>query len=296
MRSTATTVSALGNVLLPRERIYTPDPDIEKDPRIRPRRNLRRLAVVLVLSVCLHAVLIMLLPKSDPPTLDASGPAQGPLQVTMAPAPSVDRSPPPLSEPAPSAPPRRTVIAAAKPSSVMPPVYVPPEPLPTRSRSQPETPPLDFAAALEARRAQRLAEDNFYAQQNADARNAERETTVGERAAAAFRRNAQTLGQSRDGTSGVFQIKSKGMRYAAFSFRGWTNDRSNAKSELIEVDAGQGGDVELAIVRRMIDLIRVHYQGNFNWESPRLGRVVVLSARKEDTAGLEAFLTKEFFS
>jgi hypothetical protein len=43
-------------------------------------------------------------------------------------------------------------------------------------------------------------------------------------------------------------------------------------------------------------LIRTHYQGNFNWDSRRLGRVIVLSARPEDNAELEAFLMREFFS
>jgi hypothetical protein len=45
----------------------------------------------------------------------------------------------------------------------------------------------------------------------------------------------------------------------------------------------------------MITLIREHYDGNFNWESQRLGRSVVQSARPEDNAGLEAFLMMEFF-
>ena len=56
---------------------------------------------------------------------------------------------------------------------------------------------------------------------------------------------------------------------------------------MIEVDAGPDGDVELAIVRRMIALIREHYTGDFNWESQRLGRVVVLSAAPADNAELE---------
>jgi hypothetical protein len=47
-------------------------------------------------------------------------------------------------------------------------------------------------------------------------------------------------------------------------------------------------------VRRMIELIREHYQANFSWDSHRLGRVVTLSARKEDSVGLEDFLLNEF--
>lgn len=296
MRLTATPISALANVLIETGRQRLPDPELEKDLRLRPRRSLRRLWTVLALSLVVHGLMVVFLPKPDPHRVDAAGPSQGPLQVTMTPPPAADRAPPPQPTPAAQvkAPPR-TVIAANKPSAVMPPVFVPPEPPPPPSRQDVKPPPMDFATALEARRAQRQAQENFYAQQNADARSTERELTSAEKADAAFKRNAQTLGQSRDGTSGVFQIKSKGQRYAAFSFRGWTTDRANAKSELIEVDAGLGGDVDAAIVRKMIELIRVHYQGNFNWESHRLGRVVVLSARKEDQAGLEAFLIKEFF-
>ncbi len=294
MSSKAIPVSALANVLLDSQQIRQTDPEWDRDPRLRPQRNLRRLLQVVLLSFITHALLIRFLPSWQHPLQEAATPATGPLQVTMAPPPAADRAPPPVPAPAVKTPPR-TVIAANKPSPNMPPVFVPPDPPPKASRQDSTQPPMDFSTALEARRAQRQAEENYYAQQNADARRGEREMTAAEKSEAAFKRNAQTLGQSRDGTSGVFQIKSKGTRYAAFSFRGWTNDRANAKQQLIEVDAGLGGDVELTIVRRMIDLIREHYQGNFNWESHRLGRVVTLSARKEDQAGLEAFLMKEFF-
>jgi len=49
------------------------------------------------------------------------------------------------------------------------------------------------------------------------------------------------------------------------------------------------------MVQRMIALIRTHYSGDFNWESHRQNRVIVLSARLEDNAELEAFLLREFF-
>jgi hypothetical protein len=294
MRSKAISVSALANVLLDTQQDRQTHPDWESDPRLHPRRHLRRLAFVVALSLLTHTLLIRFLPSWQHTLEQSATPVTGPLQVTMTPPPATDRAPPPAPAPAIKTPPR-TVIAANKPSPSMPPVFVPPDPPPKISRQDPSSPPMDFSAALEARRALRQAEENYYAQQNADARRGERELTAGEKSEAAFKRNAQTLGQARDGTSGVFQIKSKGTRYAAFSFRGWTNDRANAKQQLIEVDAGLGGNVELAIVRRMIDLIREHYQGNFNWESHRLGRVVTLSARKEDQAGLEAFLIKEFF-
>lgn len=273
-----------------------PHPDgAESDPRVTPRRPLRPLWLGLLLSVVIHTLLVWFLPK---PAEKMDGPAasgQGPLQVTMSP-PRADTAPPVASDAATLAVPPPRVMAAQKPSTVMPPVWVAPEPPEQVVR---KTEPLDerndFMAMLNARRAQRQAAEDFFAKQNADARSGEREMSDAEKAEAAFRRNTQSLGRGQDGTSGVFQIQSKGTRFAAFSFRGWTTDRERSKYELIEVDAGAGGDVEEAIVRKMITLIRQHYQANFNWDSRRLGRVVVLSARLEDNGGLEAFLLREFF-
>jgi hypothetical protein len=46
----------------------------------------------------------------------------------------------------------------------------------------------------------------------------------------------------------------------------------------------------------MIELIRKEKTGDFEWDSHRLGRVVKMSARAEDTAELQAFLMKEMFA
>jgi type IV secretory pathway VirB10-like protein len=211
MSSTASPVSALANVLLDHEHPRQLDPGLEQDPRLRPRRNLRGLVTLLVLSLVIHGLLIRFLPKWEHPIVDSASPTQGPLQVTMTPPAAADRAPPPLPTPPVKTPPR-TVIAANKPSPSMPPVFVPPDPPPKPAREETAPQPLDFAAALEARRAQRQAQENVYAQQNADARRGEREMTTAEKAEAAFKRNAQTLGAARDGTSGIFQIKSKGSR------------------------------------------------------------------------------------
>jgi hypothetical protein len=104
---------------------------------------------------------------------------------------------------------------------------------------------------------------------------------------------AQARGRS--GAGGVFQITHKGTREASFLFRGWDNDSRAGLREMVEVDAGPNGNVEDAIVRKMIEIIRKHQPADFSWNSRRLGRVVTLSARREDNAGLEDFLKKEFF-
>ena len=99
----------------------------------------------------------------------------------------------------------------------------------------------------------------------------------------------------KNGQNGIFQVLNMSTYSAQFSFRGWTNDYSNAKKQVISVEIGAGGDIQRAVIKRMIMLIRQYYDGDFNWESYRLGRTVVLSAKPEDNDALEAFMIKEFF-
>jgi hypothetical protein len=145
---------------------------------------------------------------------------------------------------------------------------------------------MDMAAMVEARRAQREA-------QAAAARSPNRAPTDNEVAMARINRNLQS--REGEGVGGVFQILRKGTRTAEFAFNGWRPNSDRQWREVIEVDAGLNGDVDRAIVKRMIELIRSHYTADFRWESHRLGRVVVLSARPEDNDGLEDFLIREFF-
>ena len=82
---------------------------------------------------------------------------------------------------------------------------------------------------------------------------------------------------------------------AEFAFNGWNPERRGRWREYIEVQAGPDGDLERAVVRRMIGPVREHYTGDFNWESHRLGRVLVLSAAPADNEALEEFMLREFF-
>ena len=160
----------------------------------------------------------------------------------------------------------------------------------TQSTRYPDGGSTMLNAARERRRAtQESVQENQQAQQG------NRGLSPQEAAEANVRRSMQQA-SGRQGTNGVFQIISKSTRMASFSFRGWKASANNSWRQVIEVDAGLGGNVELAIVRRMIDLIRTHYSGDFSWESQRLGRVINLSARPQDSAELETFMMKEFFS
>jgi hypothetical protein len=151
-------------------------------------------------------------------------------------------------------------------------------------------PAVDMLAMIEARRAQRRAQEAAAARGSPSASESSKEDA----GAASLARNLQSL-SGREGVGGVFQILRKGTRTGEFAFNGWRPDSQRKWREVIEVDAGNGGNIELAMVKRMIELIRTHYQGDFQWDSFRLGRVVTLSARTEDQEGLEDFMTKEFF-
>jgi hypothetical protein len=94
---------------------------------------------------------------------------------------------------------------------------------------------------------------------------------------------------------GIFEITRMAHDDAEFLFFGWKNDAGRQPTQAIEVRLGANRDMRIAVVRRMIALIREHERGDFQWQSWRLGRIVVLSARPEDNVGLEDFLLREFF-
>jgi hypothetical protein len=264
-------------------------------------RSMRRLYLGVVASLLCHVLLFVFLPRrletGNPPNELASK-AQGPLVVRLSSPPASTDSLPADLRREPSPPARRrptvaaTMMAVPKPDSLNP--VVPMEHLRPQVQVPPDTPePPSMMAMVEAARARRLAEEDALHQYTSEMRGREN-PSGGDVATANLNRNLQSL-SGRGGTSGVFQILQKGHRSGQFAFRGWTTGSRGDWKEVIEVDAGPQGDIELAMVRKMIELIRQHYQGNFNWESHRLGRVIILSARMEDNAGLESFLIREFF-
>ena len=87
---------------------------------------------------------------------------------------------------------------------------------------------------------------------------------------------AVAFGDLGEGTGGVFQVLEKTAYHASFAFNGWQPERNKKWREVIEVEVKPGDDIERAIIVRMITLIRTHYTGDFQWESHRLDRVVVL--------------------
>jgi hypothetical protein len=282
-------------------------------------RDLRRTAIGLTISLLLHAVLFLFIRTQAPKPPEASGNSdKGPLVVELRPrqplqkkpAPPVEAVTPPAAAPArpprpaarkpvekkpaekkasaprPAAPSRSATLRRA-PESMRP--MPPPSPSPAPDNAAPPTDMSDMVAAARARR--RAAGIPVPEDPPAD----DAAKPQGDEVARAniARSIAQARGPRTSG--GVFQITHKGVREAEFLFRGWENDSRAAARQLIRVDAGPNGNVEDAIVRRMIQIIRERQSGDFSWNSYRLGRVVVLSARPADNAGLMDFLKQEFF-
>ena len=106
---------------------------------------------------------------------------------------------------------------------------------------------------------------------------------------------APTMGNTQPRGGGVFTVRRIGIYDGEFLFYGWNRDINRQLSQVIEVKIGNQPNMQLAMVRRMIAIIRDHEKEDFAWQSPRQANVVRLSARLADTAGLEDFLLREFF-
>jgi len=94
---------------------------------------------------------------------------------------------------------------------------------------------------------------------------------------------------------GIFEIRRMNYDDAAFEFFGWNNEMGRKTPQLIEVRKGDNSDMRIAVVRKMIAIIRQYSKADFVWHSPRRDSDLVLSARLSDNAALENFLIHEFF-
>ena len=107
--------------------------------------------------------------------------------------------------------------------------------------------------------------------------------------------NQQAFGNEPRQGGGVFTLRHVYQNDAAFIFYGWRSETGRKAPQLIELRRGDNPDMRIAVIRRMIVIIREHETGNFTWQSPRSGGAVILSAALSDNAALEAYLMSEFF-
>jgi hypothetical protein len=298
--------------------------DFKDDRAARERRGRRLLAVAIGLSLAIHgAALWEWLPKLAPIAFDLGQSPRGADALTARlvtrpadpePANETSPPPPPAARPAPPStrPPVMTAKAAPAPRVAAPLTvpWPPIEPLPKAVEPLPElqppprTAPLtprsppsvaqaypDLASYVAAKRAAR-GEPASGTASPSEPENSRRDRIVAANLASI---NTPTFGAATRHTGGLFQITQLNSDSAEFTFFGWNRDIGRRATQRIEVRRGNASDIRIAVVRRMIAIIREYEQEDFTWRSMRLGREVTLSARAIDNAGLEDFLMREFF-
>ena len=279
-------------------------PKIDRHFRLSVSRNT---LIAFIFSLLVHALILFFVvpklkqaPEVEPP----------PFQVVLAQPEQVETPPVPLPEtlpqepiPEPPAKPVKKKEAVKQPKVMtkpkaktskssdfsVPDVLTTPKPEPDKFPAKPDDAPTDMMAYVNKKRAERDAEETSAARINAEAVAKEKGPSEEEKRDAKIKSNFQ------NGANGIFEITSLSSNSGSFTFLGWVGDFSASHRQYFNVEAGRGEDVRRMMIRRMISLIREHYQGDFNWESHRMGRTIVLSARQEDSAGLEDFLMMEFF-
>ncbi len=279
---------------------YLANPRGDKLLRLNVSRNT---LIAFTVSIVLHLlVLLFVVPNID---LNNSPPSST-IVVELAPqtkSPEPVQIPPqPEVKPKPEVKPEPKVITkklSSKPSKPRQSDFSAPKVLTQESNeksvptapTKPQTPadaPTDMASYIAQQRAKREASEQEAARQNTAAAAAEIGLTEEQK------RDERIKNNLKSGTNGIFSIQRLESKTASFSFKGWT-DYTNVKLKFYEVEASGGEDVRLVMIRRMITIIREHYDGDFPWESHRLGRTITKSARLEDSAELEDFLMQEFF-
>lgn len=287
-----------------------------------PRRvDVRTIAIAVAMSMLVHMLALWELKPAlryPSPDMEKPGPGRGPLAVEIVPAPSARapaQTPAPASKPPPvarrpAAPPKRAPKIATSPlRRATPPVIALDEPAPDVAplSDAPSTarPPArapaeqDLASYIESRRQARADAAPSLAFPSAPPQSspAEDANARANRLATANLASgrAEAFGYDPNRGGGVFSVRHVAYDYAEFMFYGWNPAARRNTAQLVEVRKGANPDIRLAIVRKMIAIIRDHEQQEFVWESRRMGRYVTLSARLRDNEALEDFMLAEFF-
>ena len=278
----------------------TSDESLQRYDRI----TLRAITIAFALSVFVHFAVWWLPAMHEmPKEMRAPADERGPLSVTIAakepqkkaePAQPSPPLPPEVVKPTRPAPPPRATLRPrpAPPRESTPPVVALESPANTTVAPPAAAPPqeVDLSAFIEARRRARG--------DPAPSLPAETDDERGKRIALAniaHQKRTGDPGSDIEDSGGIFQIKRIGYTDAEFLFRGWSTTARRTWAQQVEVRQGNNPDIRIAIVRKMIEIIREQKPGDFVWESHRLGKNITMSARIADTPKLEAFLIREFF-
>lgn len=245
----------------------------------------------IAITVALHLLLVaiyLLQPKTERHAAPPSGATMvyiAPLTGKPKPKEQQRQAPKKVSRPAP-------VQVQRLPNTITLPHEKPVEV--TKAEPKPVAPPqeVDMAAYVEARRKQRGA-SQAQSEQPAEESENDRGNRIAKANIAAA--NGRSRGDDPNETGGVFSLSNKTFHSADLKFRGWNPNFKRRWLQQVAVEQGTEVDIETAVIKKMIELIRKEKTGDFDWDSQRLGHVVKMSARPEDTAELQAFLFKEMF-
>ncbi len=256
-----------------------------------------RIWVMIALSVLFHLLALWELPpiKVQLPKIGELSDQSPALTLRLAPsAPAVRRLSP---APAPPAP-RAQRPPATPPPQPAPPVIAlnktaPDKAIPAPVVTSPPRPVAegDMDSYIEARRRARSETTPVPAPAVEDDESRSRRIIAGNLPS----QRDRTFGYDPRQGGGMFQIEQMSYDYAEFIFYGWNSNINRNTKQLIVVRRGNNSNIQLAVVRKMIALIRENTQEDFHWVSQRMGRTVTLSARARDNSGLEDFMMRDFF-
>ena len=269
----------------------------------------------LILTVLLHLLILwLILAQQRDILLNPNGSRDNETTLLMIPntpdvkaeahrAKGAQAPPPPTAARVPQPRKRRPTRSAvplppppADNDAITPPLALTPpaEPRPEKPQPPPEE---DFSSKLAARQKQRAdAESQEHDRQVLRGSPEQQDNERGKQAALANIASAlRSAGVEKESGGGLFKLENVGTHNAEFLFRGWKKEASRNWSQMIQVEQGSEEDIRIAVVKKMIGIIRQHTQEDFTWDSHRLGRKITLSARPEDSLGLQQFLMREFF-
>lgn len=251
--------------------------------------------VGIVVTIALHLLLVLIYIFKPDPEQTAAPPAGGDITY-IAPLPGKPKQKDlPKAAPQKKVKPSKQIVAKVqrlpntitipdeKPVEVAEPEKVPPK----IEKVEPE---MDMSEMIAARRRARGQDSTQQAGEPSDAERGMNNALANIAAA-----NGRSRGEDKNETGGVFSITGKSFSSADLKFRGWNPNFKRRWLQQVKVELGSEPDIETAIVKKMVELIRKEKTGDFEWDSHRLQRVVTMSARVQDTAELQAFLFKEMF-
>jgi hypothetical protein len=246
-------------------------------------------------SLLVHAALLVKIPI-DIPDINhvAESEAEPPLQVRIAPPPAVPSVA--LPEPPPAATPRARSRIVPPPPAPKPPQAAPAAPPVAEAVPAPKlltAPAGDFSSYIAAHQREHAASEDPVAKPPQP----EDPNARANRIAAANLAPPRylTFGSDPSKSGGVFHVTQMSLDYGEFEFYGWNLAMGRRTLQQIEVRRGTAGNIRLAMVRKMIEIIRTYQPVEFVWESRYLGRAVTLSSLPRDNSGLEDFMMQEMF-